>query len=108
MSESEDVVVLPAGVVAKGEVRIIAPHLLDLVAADEADVRDARAGERAQRPIEHTPAVTSAKHLGVSAVVGINRRPRPAPMMMALISRASGGRSVEPPDVPLRPPRIAR
>jgi hypothetical protein len=28
---------------------------------------------------------TSAKHLGVSAVVGINRRPRPAPMMMALI-----------------------
>src|SRR6185503_5783059 len=29
---------------------------------------------------------TSAKHLGVSAVVGINRRPRPAPMMMAFMA----------------------
>src|SRR6266516_343152 len=29
---------------------------------------------------------TSAKHLGVSAVVGINRRPRPAPMMMTFMT----------------------
>src|SRR5436853_7143348 len=28
---------------------------------------------------------TSAKHFGVSAVVGISRRPRPAPMMIACI-----------------------
>src|SRR5262245_2434321 len=39
--------------------------------------RAARAQSSRRRP------ATSAKHLGVSAVVGIRRWPRPAPMMMA-------------------------
>src|SRR3954470_14610956 len=35
---------------------------------------------------------TSAKHLGVSAVVGMSRWPRPAPMTMAFMGRGSPSR----------------
>src|SRR6185503_18733463 len=40
---------------------------------------------------------TSAKHLGVSAVVGINRRPRPAPMMIAFIAGIAAPVKTRPP-----------
>ena len=60
MSESEDVVVLPVGVVAKGEVRIVGAHLVDPIAADEADVVDAVRGSACRVPIEQALAL----HLG--------------------------------------------
>src|SRR5688500_19392128 len=43
----------------------------------------ARRAASVQSRMRRSP--TSAKHLGVSAVVGISRLPRPAPMMMACI-----------------------
>ena len=52
-----DVVVLPVAIVAEGEMRIIALHLFNLVAADKADVRDSCARKRAQTPVKHPTSV---------------------------------------------------
>ena len=49
-------------VVAKGELRVVGAHLVDLVAADEADIGDAGAGEGGERLVEQAAAV----HFGVA------------------------------------------
>ena len=58
----EDVVVGPVGVVAEGELRVIGADLVDLVAADEADLGHAGSREGAERPVEQAPTV----NLGVA------------------------------------------
>jgi hypothetical protein len=71
----ENVVVLPAGVVTEREVRVVALHLFNLVAANEADVRDARFLESTRRPVEQPPPLDFGVALGR---VGCGRHQPPA------------------------------
>jgi hypothetical protein len=64
--------------VAKLELRIPIANRLDAIAANERDAVNAVFSKRLDGPVEYP--------LGVSAVVGISRLPRPAPMIIACIS----------------------
>ena len=61
-------ITIATGIVTKRELRIVAPHFFDLITTDEANVGDARAGKRAERPVQEAAAM----HLGI-AFRGVGR-----------------------------------